>query len=99
MFHTPWSSFFIGEGSTPSRSSSTSLALGDRKRKVTLPSECTSGETIGAGGREGGVCAGLSCAIAKIPSSERADKHGRRKNEIGFIAPSNQIAWIHGLAV
>src|ERR1700733_11558802 len=46
----------MGVGLAPSRSSNTSLALGARKRKVTLLSACTSGEmSFGKGGGGGGV--------------------------------------------
>src|SRR5580704_832658 len=65
MFQTPSSSFCMGAGLAPSRLRETSLALGARRRKVTVLSERTSGETS----RGGGVCARLAAAANKTSTS------------------------------
>jgi hypothetical protein len=59
MLQTPWSSFCMGTRSAPSRENTTSLALGSRKRKVTLRSGWTSGDWMG-----GGCCPNAEMAAA-----------------------------------
>src|SRR5579859_5499892 len=87
----------MATGSAPSRANFTSSAFGAWKRKVTLPSVCTSGETMGAGrsGGAAGVCGLLFCATTRRGRNKRKN---HSKPEFNFIVASPNRIRFHSKA-
>src|SRR4051812_29063670 len=74
----------MGTGCEPSRVNITSCALGSRKRKVTLPSACTSGLFKGGGG-------GAGCAWAQQVAEIK-----RRSDSVRFMDVLCAMCWLSG---
>src|ERR1019366_2669436 len=84
----------MATGSVPSRAIFTSCALGARKRKVTLLSECTSGVFNRGGGCGGGAGAGLACCAANKEEVTRTQETKRVAKKV-MAAPTNDLIVSH----